>query len=221
MASGDSFPVRIPPGGGLDQPWQALAPWTRQGPVYEALREQYAEILQWVFSSDNIFDTSYRRLVTLDPPPVVQQPLPARSRPHVAPSEIQLARQGLDELIRRSNLPSTPTGLYYLAPLDIYRREKVFRLQVPRLHGIQTSNLAVSNYQVPIYDVSDHDSIFKLDESGFEYTKCDVEVKGWTDEYIQTDYLPQLLDWLKKYLGCQSSTIVIPYSYNVGRFCLS
>src|SRR3569833_3490539 len=122
-------------------------------------------------------------------------------------------RDDLDAFVQIANLPSvTPTGFNYLAPLDLYRREKLYRLQLPALDGVQLSNLVAKDYAVKIHDISGFESRFDLANSGFQFTQWPVPVTHWTDDFVTSTYIPQLEEWLMETLGCKS---VFVYSYNV------
>ncbi len=74
------------------------------------------------------------------------------------------------------------------------------------------SNLVTKHYPVSIYDVSGNEELFTLAKSGFEFTKCPVPMREWTDRFMTEEYNPKLENWLKEYLNCES---VFIYSYNV------
>ncbi|KAK4043856.1 hypothetical protein C8A01DRAFT_43232 [Parachaetomium inaequale] len=72
-------------------------------------------------------------------------------------------------------------------------------------------NLVSENYRVSIADVSGHEGRFSLPVSGFEFAKCPVAVQNWSDDYVSSEYLPGLVEWLKPRLGCRD---VFCYAYN-------
>jgi hypothetical protein len=68
------------------------------------------------------------------------------------------------------------------------------------------------NYPVEIRDVCGKESLFTLDEAGFQFMQIPTKILDWTDESVQLEYLPDLSAWLKKYFSCEK---VFIYSYNV------
>jgi hypothetical protein len=133
---------------------------------------------------------------------------------------LQDARGDLDEQVEWLALPAVePVVFNYLAPLELYSRERPYRLQLPPLDGFKMTNIATKHYPVKIHDISGHEDLFTLAESGFQFTKCPVTVRDWTAHSMAQDYIPELKDWLTQYLGCESIFI---YSYNVSvriNFC--
>jgi hypothetical protein len=120
---------------------------------------------------------------------------------------------GVDRLIQGLNLDSVcPPDFFYLANLELYRREKPFRCQLPRVPGYRMSNIEASRHHVRIHNIAGHENLFTLDEAGFEFTKCPVQLPRLRDEDVIKDYLPWLQTWLKELLGCQ---LVFFYAYNV------
>jgi hypothetical protein len=100
----------------------------------------------------------------------------------------------------------------YLAPLDIYKTEKPFFSQLPCGTQLPRTNLVESNHSVEIHDICGKESLFKLDEAGFQFMQVPTRISEWTDESVQAEYLPELSAWLKEYFSCEE---VFIYNYNV------
>jgi hypothetical protein len=92
----------------------------------------------------------------------------------------------------------------YLAPLDIYKTVKPFFSQLPCGTQLPRTNLVESDHPV--------ESLFKLDEAGFQFMQVPTRISKWTDESVQAEYLPELSAWLKEYFSCEE---VFIYNYNV------
>jgi hypothetical protein len=133
-----------------------------------------------------------------------------------APSRAaETSRRELDEQIESLNLPvCRPESFHYLAPLDEYKTDKPYKCQLPAacFETYEMDNLQSCHYPTTIYDVSGHEDIFTLARSGFEFAKSPVPLRDWSDDAAQCEYLPQIADWLKSHLGCES---VFCYDYNV------
>jgi hypothetical protein len=128
---------------------------------------------------------------------------------------IRQTRQDLDGEFDALNLPTVqPESFHHLAPLKRYRNEKPYKCQLPKecFPGFKMHNLVSKNYRVSIADVSGHEARFSLPVSGFEFAKCPVAVQSWSDDYVSSEYLPGLVEWLKQRLGCRD---VFCYAYNV------
>lgn len=208
------------------QPWRQFWPPPPDSDVYEKLLKEYPEVLLWQFDVTRPFDRPWRQWT--DPSRVKEgQSLPgsvANAEPHVLSggdrrqgvADLQAVRFALDEQIEALNLPIVrPQSFNYLAPLDLYDREKPYKCQLPApcFGESKMSNLASRNYPgVAISNVSGHESLFSLDQSGFEFAKCPISVEDWSDEAVVSVYLPALAEWLKGRLGCQD---VFCYAYNV------
>lgn len=100
----------------------------------------------------------------------------------------------------------------YLAPLDIYKTEKPFFSQLPCGTQLPRTNLVESNHPVEIHDICGKESLFKLDEAGFQFMQVPTRISEWTDESVQAEYLPELSAWLKESFSCEE---VFIYNYNL------
>jgi hypothetical protein len=100
----------------------------------------------------------------------------------------------------------------YLAPLELYEIEKPFFSQLPCGTQLPRTNLVERSYPVEIRDICGKESLFKLDEAGFQFMQFPSKISDWTDENVQSEYLPDLSAWLKEYFGCEK---VFIYNYNV------
>ncbi len=117
----------------------------------------------------------------------------------------------IDDQITR--LPKiTVDSFKYLAPLDIYKTEKPFFSQLPCGTQLPRTNLVERNHQVEIYNISGKESLFELDEAGFQFMQVPTRVLEWTDDSVQAEYLPEISAWLKEYFSCAE---VFIYNYNV------
>ncbi len=129
-------------------------------------------------------------------------------RPVTPPS----STSNLDEEFRCLNLPSVDADLNYLAPLDIYHLEKPYHSRLPFINELKRSNMIVESHPAKMFDISGHEDLFSLEESGFEFTKAPVAMDSWTDSTVCSDYLPKLAKWLQEHLNCWK---VFVYAYNV------
>jgi hypothetical protein len=100
----------------------------------------------------------------------------------------------------------------YLAPLKLYNTQKPYFSQLPCGTQLPRTNLVERGYPVEIRDISGKESLFKLDEAGFEFEQVPTRVSNWTDETVHSEYLPDLSAWLKAYFSCEE---VFIYNYNV------
>lgn len=122
-------------------------------------------------------------------------------------------RRALDETVERLKLPAIKSVLFhYLAPLERYRTEKLYRYQMPCMDGFKTTNLVTRLQSVTIFEVSGNEHIFTLAQSGFEFAKSPIPMEAWTESSVCADYIPRLIGWLKKHLHCER---VYAYCYRV------
>lgn len=103
-------------------------------------------------------------------------------------------------------------SITYLAPLELYKTEKPYFSQLPCGTLLKRTNLVESDHPVEIHDISGKESLFKLDEAGFQFMQVPTGISHWTDESVQSEYLPGLSAWLKEYFSCEK---VFIYNYNV------
>jgi len=119
----------------------------------------------------------------------------------------------LDTQLKQSQLAGVvPESFCYLAPLALYHYEKPYLSRLPCLNGLKRTNIASQNYPVTVFDVSGHEELFTLSESGFQFSKFPVQINSWTDSSVCSTYMPMLSKWLKQQLNCQR---VFLYAYNV------
>jgi hypothetical protein len=119
----------------------------------------------------------------------------------------------LDTQIKQLQLTGVaPESFSYLAPLELYRYEKPYLSRLPCLNGLKRTNIASQNYPVTVFDVSGHEELFTLSESGFQFSKFPVQINSWTDSSVCSTYMPMLSEWLKQQLNCER---VFLYAYNV------
>jgi len=122
-------------------------------------------------------------------------------------------RQELDEKVERLKLPATkPVLFHYLAPLELYRTEKLYRYQMPCMDGFKATNLVTRVQSVTIFEVSGNEHIFTLAQSGFEFAKCPIPMEVWTESSVCANYIPRLVGWLKQHLHCDR---VYAYCYRL------
>jgi len=213
------------------QPWRLFWPPARDSDVFERLMRTYPEVLSWQFDVARPFDRPWRQWTDservkegLCPPGAFVNPeshgLPDRDEdPRLDVADLRAVRFALDGQLEPLKLPTVrPESFNYLAPLDLYEREKPYKCQLPAtcFGESKMSNLASRNYPgVVIANVAGHESLFSLERSGFEFVKCPIEVREWSDETVLSEYLPSLAEWLKERLGCQA---VFCYAYNVRLF---
>jgi hypothetical protein len=119
----------------------------------------------------------------------------------------------LDAQIHQAKLRKVTVNTFsYLAPLAIYEAEKPYLSRLPRLPGLARTNIAGLNYTVNVHEISGHEELFTLDQSGFEYAEYPIEIKNWTEATAREVYIPKLGSWLKAYFKCSKAHI---YAYNV------
>jgi hypothetical protein len=103
-------------------------------------------------------------------------------------------------------------SITYLAPLKLYNTQKPYFSQLPCGTQLRRTNLVERGYPVEIRDICGKESLFKLDEAGFQFMQFPTRISNWTDESVQSEYLPDLSAWLKEYFSCEK---VFIYNYNV------
>jgi hypothetical protein len=103
-------------------------------------------------------------------------------------------------------------SIIYLAPLELYNTQKPYFSQLPCGTQLPRTNLVERGYPAEVRNVSGKESLFKLDEVGFQFMQLPTKISDWTDESVQTEYLPDLSAWLKDYFSCEK---VFIYNYNV------
>jgi hypothetical protein len=103
-------------------------------------------------------------------------------------------------------------SITYLAPLKLYDTEKPYFSQLPCGTKLPRTNLVESDHRVEVRDVCGKEDLFKLDETGFQFVHLPTRISEWTDESVQSEYLPDISSWLKEYLQCEKVYI---YNYNV------
>ncbi len=130
----------------------------------------------------------------------------------VRPVTPPLSTNDLDEAFKCLNLPFVSVDLNYLTPLDIYHLERPYLSRLPFIDELKRSNVVIQNHSVKMFDVSGHEDLFNLEDSGFEFTKAPVAMDSWTDSTVCSDYLPKLAEWLQEHLNCLR---VFIYAYNV------
>ena len=110
----------------------------------------------------------------------------------------------------------TPQDFHYLADLDLYKLEKPFHSRLPYLNGLKRTNIVAQSYQnVSISDISQSSYSFLLDTSGFEYIKAPVNLAQYTNDMVESEFLPRMSKWLQDHYGCRKAYI---YTYNVRCF---
>lgn len=63
-----------------------------------------------------------------------------------------------------------------------------------------------------IFDVSGHEDSFTLEKSGFQFLPLQFHASTWTDQSVQSEYIPMLSKWLKGHFACDE---VFVYAFNV------
>jgi hypothetical protein len=103
----------------------------------------------------------------------------------------------------------------YLAPLELYKTQKPYFSQLPCGTALARTNLVESDHPVEVRDISGKEDMFELDETGFQFMHLPTNISDWTDESVQSEYLPDISAWLKEHFKCKN---VFIYNYNVRRF---
>jgi hypothetical protein len=102
----------------------------------------------------------------------------------------------------------------YLAPLELYKIQKPYFSQLPCGTTLARTNLVESDHLVEVCDIGGREDVFELDETGFQFMHLPTNISEWTDESVQSEYLPATSAWLKDYFKCEK---VFIYNYNVRR----
>ncbi|EPE03631.1 hypothetical protein F503_01889 [Ophiostoma piceae UAMH 11346] len=84
----------------------------------------------------------------------------------------------------------------FIKPLDLYKREKPYRLFLGKPEGTPGYNPTNVQYDresdIPIHDIRGKESEFTLEKNGFEYIQHDQTFTGFDDhERIVSEYLPE------------------------------
>lgn len=204
------------------QPWRRFWPPTLGSEAYQKLQAEHPQVLTWRFDLTRPFDRPWRLWTHAMGQPDEHMSFPPDRQSAAVSSPIpetiagvQEVRSHLDEQIRKLNLPTVrPEQFHHLAPLELYRRQKPYKCQLPEscFGGFKMHNLVSQSYPVTIADITGHESLFSLAVSGFEFAKCPLAVQDWSDACVSSEYLPRLVEWLKGRLGCRD---VFCYAYNV------
>jgi hypothetical protein len=137
----------------------------------------------------------------------------AESRPSTKPSPSPHARQELEHLLSCLRLPFVELQEFnYLASCHDNDDEKPYKCQLPAFGDMKMRNLEAQSYPVKIRDITGHEDSFTLEESAFQFIKCPVWLKQWSEESVCRDYLPTMQEWLKQRFGAEDVKI---YNYNV------
>lgn len=101
---------------------------------------------------------------------------------------------------------------HFLVPLDLYNTEKPYLSRLPSGTDLARTNIVTESHALKVFNVSGHESSFALDRSGFQFAKCPIQVRHWTDNYVCSEYIPKIGEWLLQHLKCASIFI---YAYSV------
>jgi len=124
-----------------------------------------------------------------------------------------LSNSPVDDLVSMLNLRSITTHEFgFLKSLDLYRTEKAYLSRLPGGTDLARTNIFTENHSVRVFDVSSHEDLFTLAQSGFKFAKCEVSMEQWTDSSVCLDYIPRLEKWLVQHLKCSR---VFSYAYSV------
>ncbi|KAL2123769.1 hypothetical protein VTJ04DRAFT_134 [Mycothermus thermophilus] len=207
----------------LIQAWKQFWPPSPGSETYTRLQREHPEVLTcqhdtkqpferpWRGWNDTTFVDGVGLALSHTSPPSCNL---ACQRSAAARLEIQEERRALDEQIGHFKLPYVvPETFYHLAPLELYQREKPYKCQLPKgcFPGLKLHNLHAQSYKVTISEVTGHEHLFSLSVSGFEFVKCPIAMREWSDEAVLAKYLPGIIEWLKKHLNCRD---VYCYAYN-------
>lgn len=119
----------------------------------------------------------------------------------------------IHDLIEGMKLTYTNSAtFYFLVPLDLYNTEKPYLSRLPSGTSLARTNLVTESHTLKVFNISGHESAFALDRCGFQFTKCPIQVRHWTDNYVCTEYIPKIEKWLVQYLKCANIFI---YAYSV------
>jgi hypothetical protein len=105
-----------------------------------------------------------------------------------------------------------PASFHYLSPLKLYSHQKPYLSRLPFLKGLKRTNIVGQSYPMTIFDVSGHEDSFTLEKSGFQFLPLQFHASTWTDQSVQSEYIPMLSKWLKGHFACDE---VFVYAFNV------
>lgn len=119
----------------------------------------------------------------------------------------------LDADIHSRQLPFVDVADFnYLAPLELYKTQKPYLSRLPFVPELKRSSIVGKGYPVRIHNVRGNEDMLTLDGSGFEYHNAPFHLDTWTDDNVQSEYIPYLKNWLQEYFECDKMFI---YAYNV------
>ena len=119
----------------------------------------------------------------------------------------------MDELIELRKLHYVESAKFnFLVPLNLYKIKKPYLSRLPSGSDLQRTNIMTEGHLLKVFDVSGHENLFSLDKSGFQFVKLPVQDPQWTDNYVLSEYIPKMEEWLVQHFKCSSSFV---YAYSV------
>ncbi|KAF8859194.1 hypothetical protein BDZ45DRAFT_590152 [Acephala macrosclerotiorum] len=197
------------------QPWRSYWPPKCQKMTEMWLRSEFPEVLSWRFDRTRPFDRPWRTwnrsaqkvgicfFVCHDTDlllnPTVSQHkslLQATSTP-----SSQARSNEIFDLIKGMKFHYVNSATFhFLVPLDLYNTEKPYLSRLPSGTDLARTNIVTESHALKVFNVSGHESLFALDRSGFQFAKCPIQVRRWTDNYVCSEYIPKIEEWLTPFL---------------------
>jgi hypothetical protein len=100
-------------------------------------------------------------------------------------------------------MKTSTISMQYLADLDVYKREKPYRLsQLPGQESLEVSNLEYSIQEdITIYDVRGHGKEFSLSTTSFQFEHSPSQVVMDKSEEADTAYIRETIELVKRLLN--------------------
>jgi len=131
----------------------------------------------------------------------------------VSPHDSHASSDDVDDLIKSLELRAVnPAIFHFLVPLEHYNAEKPYLSRLPCGTSLARTNIVTESHALNVFDVSGHENAFTLEKSGFQFAKCPVQMRQWTDVSVCSEYIPKIEKWLIEHLQCSNAFI---YAYNV------
>lgn len=219
------------------RPWRSFWPPHEEMKSSEWSKSEFPEISSWQFDPDRPFERPWREWTRTS-----RAKYEASQRTAHLSHDVERAIGSIDT--RRIDAPDThpwnarhdsqggwnqtlgnrvctsrmkmviPASFYYLAALDLYDQEKPYLSRLPSMPGFKRTNIVGQSRSIYMHEISGHEDLFSLDESGFEFVKWRQHLEAWTDALVCDSYIPKLTEWLQERLKCMK---VYVYAYNVSR----
>ncbi|KIW17802.1 hypothetical protein PV08_04997 [Exophiala spinifera] len=196
------------------RPWKAFWP-PRSGDNFDFwMRSEFPEVLSWQFDPDRPFDQPWRDWLRS-----LLMKVEAGSCRKRFTSTTMVTRAPTTDFSDDQvtlDLPGVQGAtITYLAPLELYKTQKPYFSQLPCGTTLARTNLVESDHAVEVCEIGGREDAFDLDETGFRFMHLPTDVSEWTDESVQSQYLPVISAWLKEYFKCDK-VFIYNYNYKTG-----